>query len=111
MQGRLFELVTERLENKKALCMVRAPLCACAFISDLCYAKEVQGCNQYEKGLLMTSRFSNLDFQQKEIPTENPLVDSSTVVLVATKMIIVSEKRFASSWITELARSVQLEYI
>lgn len=109
MQARRFKWVAERLGNKQAARVVPAPFYACALFHNFRYAKKDKDNNQYGKDLLVNPRLPNVKFQENEICTENHLVVSSSVVLIATKTISVSEKFYANYHKTEFASSVQLE--
>lgn len=109
VEGRWFERVTERLGNEKAECVVPALSCAYAFISDSRFAKEYKECNQYEKGLLPSPCLPNVEPQQNEIYTEAHVVESSRVVLIATKNTISSKDLCFNYGKTDCLSSVQLE--
>lgn len=98
------------LETEKVYLWSRLFWCVCV-INDSRYAKEDEECNQYEKSLLASPRLTIVEFQQKETHTVNHLVDSSRVGLVVTRKTGISKVLCTNYRKTELASSVQLEYI
>lgn len=85
MQPRRFERIIERLGNKQALCVVLDSFCACAVLNDFCYTKKDEKSSKYENGLVENTRLPSVGFQQRGIHTENHLLDSSRVDLVAAE--------------------------
>lgn len=95
----------------KAICVVYVSICACALTIDFQYAKVDKECNQYKKCVPGNPRLPNVELQQNEIYTGDHLVDSSGVVLLATRKISVPKELYAHNRETEFASSVLLEYI
>lgn len=77
VQGRRFERVTERLENKKAVCRVLALFGACVFIHDFRYAKKARKMISAREACWQPLAFPIVEFPQTEFCTENYLVYSS----------------------------------
>lgn len=76
-KGRRFERSTDRLENKKATCVVLALFCACVFINGHVCARGGENSTQYRSCLLASPCGPNVELQQSETCKEDHRVDSS----------------------------------
>lgn len=105
-----FERGSERVDNKRAISVLPAPICACALTNCFRYAKKDKSYSQYAKGLLANPRLLNFEFQQSDMYTEKHLIRSSGITLVGARKNSVSEQLYASYRKIEFASSVKLEY-
>lgn len=91
--------------------MVSASCRSCAYSNHFSYAEEDKEYHQLGKSLLASSRLPNIEFQQRQLHTENHLVDSSQLVLLATRSGSILDVLYADYCGTEYASSVLLEHI
>lgn len=102
---------TERPGSKKAVCVVTSSFRACELTSDFRCVKEDEKCSQYEEDLLANPSSPNVELLQNKTFSEDDLVDSSLVFLVATRKTRVSKELSAQYHKRESVRSVPLDFI
>lgn len=111
VQGKRFEGVKERICGAKAVCIVPASFCACAFINDFHYAEKDQDYEKYRNGQLLDCRSPNVRFVQTNVATDAHLVDPFCVKLQAIRKISPLDEMYVDYCKSDFATSVQLDFV